>query len=164
MAECGLVVGGILLILAVALGLTDYLVNAQVVPQRMVARAAQTIGSRFSWLPALNAFQLLAGCVVEIHPASMVPAPLVAHLGSSFGVRPVHLGIIFFLASMELGCLALPGGPNLYFASYRFRKSVAKILRPALPLFAALATGSPQSRTRPGSAPRCWYCATDDAA
>lgn len=139
MAECGLIVGGILLIMGVALGLTNYLVDAQI-PDRMVAWATDTIGSRFLFLLVLNVFLLLAGCVIEIYPAILILAPLVTHLGKAFGLDPVHLGIIF-LANLELGYLTPLVGLNLFFASYRFGKPVIEVFRAVLPLFVALGAG-----------------------
>ena len=137
--ECGLIVGGILLVMGVALGLTDFLVDAQV-PERMVNWASAAGGDRHVFLLALNAFLLVAGCVIEIYPAIIVLAPLVTQLGQAFGIHPAHLGIIF-LANMELGYLTPLVGLNLFFASYRFGKPVGEIFRAVLPLFVALAAG-----------------------
>jgi TRAP-type C4-dicarboxylate transport system permease large subunit len=139
MAECALIIGGILLIMGVALGLTDYLVDAEI-PGRLAAWAKETLGSRLVLLLALNGLLLLAGCVIEIYPAIMVLAPIVIHVGTAFGVNPVHLGIVF-LANMELGYLTPLVGLNLFFAAYRFGKPVMELFRAVLPLFVALAAG-----------------------
>jgi len=136
-AECGLMVGGILLVLGVALGLTNYLVDAQL-PERMVAWATHAIDSRAGFLLALNALLLLAGCVMDIFTAIVVLAPLVTPVGAAFGVNPVHLGIVF-LANLELGYLTPPVGMNLFFASYRFGRPVTEVFRSVAPLFAVLA-------------------------
>jgi tripartite ATP-independent transporter DctM subunit len=139
MSECGLIIGGILIVMGVALGLTDYLVDAQV-PDAVVAWVNATVGSRVGFLLALNVFLLAAGCLIEIYPAIMVLAPIVTQLGQVFGVEPVQLGIIF-LANMELGYLTPLVGLNLFFAAYRFNKPLAEIFRAVLPLFLALAIG-----------------------
>src|SRR5204863_4390181 len=47
--ECGLLVGGVLLILGVALGFTHYLVDAQI-PDRLVAWSATAIASKWLFL------------------------------------------------------------------------------------------------------------------
>jgi tripartite ATP-independent transporter DctM subunit len=138
-AECGLMVGGILLILGVALGLTNYLVDAQV-PGRLVDWVRQTIDSRIVFLLALNALLLLAGCVMDVFTAIVVLAPLVVPIGLAYGVHPVHLGIVF-LANLELGYLTPPVGMNLFFASYRFGKPIGEVFRSVAPLFLALAAG-----------------------
>jgi C4-dicarboxylate transporter DctM subunit len=137
--ECGLIVGGMLLILGVVLGLTDCLVDAQV-PDRLMAWVRETVGSRTVFLLALNVFLLLAGCVMEIYPAILVLVPLLAHLGPLFDVHPLHLGAIF-LANMELGYLTPLVGLNLFFSSYRFGKPVLDIFRAVLPVFFAVAAG-----------------------
>ena len=137
--ECGLVVGGILLVMGVALGLTDYLVDAQV-PDQVVAWVQAAVSTRTGFLLALNVALLAAGCLIEIYPAILVLAPLVTQLGAAYGVDPLHLGVVF-LANMELGYLTPLVGLNLFFASYRFDKPIAEIFRAVLPLFVALAAG-----------------------
>ena len=138
-AECGLMVGGILLILGVALGLTNYLVDAQV-PDRLVGWVTGTIDSPIVFLLALNLLLLAAGCVMDIFTAIVVLAPLVTPIGLAYGVHPVHLGIVF-LANLELGYLTPPVGMNLFFASYRFNRPVMEVFRSVAPLFFALAVG-----------------------
>jgi TRAP-type C4-dicarboxylate transport system permease large subunit len=135
--ECGLLIGGILLVLGVALSLTNFLVDAEV-PVKIVAWVTQTISSPWVFLLILNAVLLLAGCVMDIYTAIMVLAPLVIPLGAAYGVNPVHLGIIF-LANLEIGYLTPPVGMNLFFASYRFGKSLAEVFRAVAPLFLWLA-------------------------
>jgi len=138
-AECGLMVGGILLILGVALGLTNYLVDAQV-PDRLVGWVTGTIHSPIVFLLALNLLLLAAGCVMDIFTAIVVLAPLITPIGLAYGVHPVHLGVIF-LANLELGYLTPPVGMNLFFASYRFNRPVMEVFRAVAPLFVALALG-----------------------
>jgi tripartite ATP-independent transporter DctM subunit len=139
MAECGLMIGGILLILGVALSLTNLLVDAQV-PERMVGWVTGLIESRWVFLLALNALLLVAGCVMDIYTAIVVLAPLVTPVGLAYGVHPVHLGIIF-LANLELGYLTPPVGMNLFFASYRFGKSLTEVFRAVAPLLIVLGGG-----------------------
>ena len=139
MAECGLLVGGILLILGVALGLTNYLVDARI-PELAVDWGRQAFDSRWTFLIALNVFLLAAGCLLDIFSATVVLVPLLLPLGVAFGVDPLHLGIIF-LANMELGYLTPPVGMNLFFAAYRFGKPLGEVVRAALPPIAVLALG-----------------------
>jgi tripartite ATP-independent transporter DctM subunit len=136
-AECGLLIGGILLVLGVALGLTNYLVDAEV-PDRLVEWVRGAIASPWAFLLALNAVLLAAGCVMDIYTAIVVLAPLVTPLGVAYGIHPVHLGIVF-LANLELGYLTPPVGMNLFFASYRFNKPIVEVFRAVLPLVGALA-------------------------
>lgn len=137
MAECGLLVGGIFLVLGVALGFTNYLVDAQV-PDLLVDWTRRAIENRWMFLLALNGVLLVAGCIMDIYTAIVVLAPLIVPLGVAFGIHPVHLGIIF-LANLELGYLTPPLGMNLFFASYRFGRPIATLFVAVLPLITAMA-------------------------
>ncbi len=139
MTECGLLIGGVLLILGVALGFTNYLVDAEV-PARAVAWTARTIHSPVVFLLALNLFLLIVGCLMEIYPAIVVEVPLLIPLGAAYGIDPIRLGIIF-LANMELGYLTPPVGLNLLMSSYRFRKPVGEVLRAVLPVVVVMSVG-----------------------
>jgi len=125
--EAGLLVGGVLLILGVALGLSNYLVDAQV-PDRLVQWLEQRVHSRWLFLLALNVCLLAVGCLLDIFSAIIVVAPLVVPIGRAFDVDPIHLGIIL-LANLELGYLTPPVGLNLFFASYRFGKPIGEVFR-----------------------------------
>ena len=139
MAEAGLLVGGILLILGVALGLTNYLINAEV-PKRAVEWATGTIHHPWIFLLLLNLFLLVVGCLMDIYSAIVVVVPLLVPLGVAFGIDPVHLGIIF-LANLELGFLTPPVGMNLFIASYRFGKPLSEVTRAVVPMLGVLFLG-----------------------
>jgi C4-dicarboxylate transporter, DctM subunit len=139
MGECGLLIGGVLLILGVSLGFTNYLVDAEV-PVRAVGWTTHTIHSPLLFLLLLNVFLLVVGCLMEIYPAIVIEVPLLVPLGAAFGIDPVRLGIIF-LANMELGYLTPPVGLNLLMSSYRFKKSVPEVLRSVWPVVLVLTLG-----------------------
>lgn len=139
MAGCGLVIGGVLLILGVALGFTNYLVDAEV-PARAVEWTTHAIHSRIVFLLALNAFLLLVGCLMDIFSAIVIQVPLLLPLALAFGVDPAHLGIIF-LANLEVGYLTPPIGLNLLLSSYRFGKPIPEVLRLVLPIVIVMSVG-----------------------
>jgi C4-dicarboxylate transporter, DctM subunit len=139
MAECGLLIGGVLLILGLSLGFTNYLVDAEI-PVRAVEWTKHTIHSPLLFLLLLNIFLLVVGCLMEIYPAIVIEVPLLVPLGAAFGIDPVRLGIIF-LANMELGYLTPPVGLNLLMSSYRFKKPVPEVLRAVLPVVMVLTLG-----------------------
>lgn len=138
-AEAGLLIGGVLLVLGVALGLTSYLIDAEI-PAHAVAWATASIHSPLVFLLMLNVFLLFVGCLVEIFPAIVVVVPLIVPLGAAFHIDPVHLGIIF-LSNLELGYLMPPVGMNLLIASYRFDKPIGEVWRASLPMMLVLLVG-----------------------
>jgi tripartite ATP-independent transporter DctM subunit len=139
MTECGLLVGGVLLILGVALGFTHFMVDAQV-PDRLVAWSTQVITSKWVFLLSLNLVLLVVGCLADIYTAIVVVVPLLVPLGVAMGVDPVHLGIIF-LANLQLGYLTPPVGLNLMLSSYRFNKPMSQVIRATLPMLLVLLVG-----------------------
>jgi len=139
MSECALLVGGILLILGVALGFMNYLVVAEV-PARAVAWTTGAIHSKLLFLLLLNVFLIVVGCLMDIFSAIIVQVPLLVPLGAAYGVDPIQLGVIF-LANMELGYLTPPVGLNLYMAAYRFQKPVPMVLLAVLPIVLVLHVG-----------------------
>lgn len=139
MVECGLLVGGVLLILGVALGFTNWMIDAQV-PPRLVEWTTGSIESPLLFLLALNLFLLLVGCLMDIFSAIVVVAPLLVPIGAAFGIDPLQLGIIF-LANLQLGYLTPPVGMNLFLASYRFNKPLIEVYRASLPMLLVLLIG-----------------------
>ncbi len=139
MAECGLLVGGMLLILGVALGFTNYLIDAQV-PARAVEWVTGAVTSKYAFLLALNLSLLAVGCVMDMYSAIMVVVPLIVPLGLTYGIDPIHLGIIF-LANMELGLLTPTVGINIFLSASRFDKPVLEVSRAVIPMQCVLLTG-----------------------
>jgi tripartite ATP-independent transporter DctM subunit len=139
MADAATLVGAVLILLGVALGLTSYLVDAQV-PQMLLAWVQAHIHSQAVFLLTLNVLLLVLGSVLEIYSAIVVLAPLIVPMGRAFGVDPLHLGVVF-LANLELGFLFPPMGLNLFLSAQRFNKPLPVLYRRALPFLAILGVG-----------------------
>lgn len=137
--RCVVLVGGVLIILCVAMGLTNYLVDAQI-PMQLLDWVQQQVTSKLMFLLLLNVFLLLVGCLMDIFSATVVVVPLIVPLGLAYDIHPVHLGIIF-IANLELGYLTPPVGLNLFLASYRFEQPLMKIYRSAVPMLVILGIG-----------------------
>jgi C4-dicarboxylate transporter DctM subunit len=129
--KCMPIMGGVLAILALAKGLSYFVVDAEI-PMQLTAWVQSNIGSKYVFLLLLNIALLITGCFMDIFSAIMVVVPLIIPLGNLFGIHPVHLGIIF-LANMELGYLTPPLGLNLFLASYRFNEPMGKIVKDVFP-------------------------------
>ena len=139
MADCGLLVGGVLLILGVALGFSNYLIDAQI-PTHAAEWVTGAVKSKYAFLLALNLCLLVVGCVMDVYSAIVVVVPLIVPLGLAYGIDPIHLGIIF-LANMELGLLTPTVGINIFLSSYRFGKPVLQVSRAVIPMQCMLVIG-----------------------
>ena len=140
MKEGMILVGGILIILASALGLTSYLIDEQI-PMKIFEFIQKYISSKYTFLLLLNLFLLVVGMLMDIFSAIIVVVPIITPIALKFGVDPIHLGIIF-LTNLEIGYLTPPVGLNLFISSFRFEKPIIKIYLATLPfifmLFIAL--------------------------
>lgn len=134
-AESMTLVGAILLILASAMGLTNWLVDAQI-PMRILEWIREFISSRFTFLLVLNVFLLIVGSLMEIFSALIV-IPLILPIALEYNVNLVHLGIIF-LTNLEIGFLMPPFGLNLFISSFRFRRSVTEVYQATVPFLLVL--------------------------
>jgi C4-dicarboxylate transporter, DctM subunit len=134
--ECATIVGGVLLIMGVALGFTNYLVDAEI-PGRIIDWVQSNIHSRILFLFVLNIALLVVGALMDVFAAILVVVPLLKPLGALYGIHPVQMGIIF-IANLELGYLHPPVGINLFLAAYRFKKSMVYLMWATLPFLGIL--------------------------
>ena len=139
MKKSMVLVGGLLIILGAAMGLTNYLIDAEI-PMRLLDFFKAHIQSRVLFLVVLNIFLLAVGCTMGIFSALVVVVPLLNPIANAYGIDPVHLGIIF-LANLEIGASIPPLGINLFIAGMRFEKSVLKLYAASLPYIAILLLG-----------------------
>lgn len=124
-------VGSILIILSVAMGLTNLLIDAQI-PMKLFGWVKLHVDSQLHFLMLLNLFLLFVGCMMDIFSAIVVVVPLILPIAQQYGVDPIHLGIIF-LANLEIGYSTPPVGINLFIASQRFGRPVLTLFRATLP-------------------------------
>jgi C4-dicarboxylate transporter, DctM subunit len=128
--------GGVLIILGAAMGLTSYLIDAEI-PMRLLDLFKAHIESRWLFLGVLNAFLLAVGCTMGIFSALVVVVPLLGPIAQAYGIDPIHLGIIF-LTNLEIGASIPPLGINLFIAGMRFERPVLALYRACLPFIALL--------------------------
>jgi tripartite ATP-independent transporter DctM subunit len=129
-------VGGVLIILGAAMGLTNYLIDAEI-PMQMLEWFQANISSRPAFLLVLNLFLLAVGCTMGIFSALVVVVPLIAPIAQAYGIDPIHLGIIF-LTNLEIGASIPPLGINLFIAGLRFERPVIKLYLACLPFVGLL--------------------------
>ncbi|EPF47617.1 TRAP transporter, DctM subunit [Treponema vincentii F0403] len=125
------VAGGVLIIIGAAKGLAYYLIDANV-PAILTDIVQTYIHSKYVFLLLLNVLLIFVGCIMDLYSAILVVSPLVMPIAESFGIHPIHTGVIF-LMNLALGFLTPPIGMDLFIASYTFNKPVIKIVKNILP-------------------------------
>jgi len=140
LSDCAQLIGGVMLILGMALALTNFLVDAGI-PDAAIEAVRSAVPNKFIFLLGLCLFLCAAAALMEIFAAIVVLVPLLLPLARSYGMDPLHFGIVF-LAAMELGFLCPPAGMNLYFASAMFGKPIGYVARSVLPALLAIFLGT----------------------
>jgi len=125
--ESSVLMGSLLGILIMSFALNHFLVE-QKIPDAAVMWMTSLDLNRVSFLVLLNIFLLLIGCLMDIVSAILIVAPLVAPVAASFGIDPLHLGIIF-VVNLEIGYLTPPIGLNLFVSATLFNRPIGFVMR-----------------------------------
>jgi tripartite ATP-independent transporter DctM subunit len=133
MRESMVLVGGILIILAVSLASTNYMVDIEL-PVTLFEIIRGQISDKWTFLILLNCFLLVLGMMLDIFSAIVIVVPIILPIAIGYGIHPIHLGIVF-LANMQIGYITPPVGMNLFISSYRFEKPVMEVYRATVPFF-----------------------------
>jgi C4-dicarboxylate transporter DctM subunit len=136
MKESMLLVGAIVMIICVAMGLTNFLID-QEIPNKLFEFTRSFVTSPAMFLVVLNIFLILVGMMMDIFSAILVVVPLIMPIAEAYQINQVHLGIIF-LTNLEIGYLTPPVGLNLFISSLRFKRPLFSVVRATLPYIAIL--------------------------
>lgn len=131
LAESGTMMGGLFLILVLAIALNRFLA-LQEIPQHAADWVLSHVQSQLEFLIWVNLFLLVLGCLMDIMSAILIVAPLLAPIAVQYGIHPVHFGIIF-IVNLELGYLTPPMGINLFVASTVFKRPLIEVIRGVVP-------------------------------
>ncbi len=139
--------GAIILILAMANALINFVVDQHVPTKVLDFLLAIGVEHRWQLLIVLNVFLLVLGMLMEGFSAILVAVPLVLPFVAALGRRhgdesmsPFQLAMIFLL-NLEIAYSMPPLGLNLFIASFRFGRPVASLYRVVLPFVGILAVG-----------------------
>ncbi len=139
--------GAIILILAMANALMNYVVD-QHVPTK-VLEFMTGVGIRHMWqfLLVMNVFLLVLGMLMEGFSAILVAVPLILPFVAKLGnmhpaekMSPFQLAMIFLL-NLEIAYCMPPLGLNLFISSFRFNRPVSSLYRVVMPFVGILAVG-----------------------
>ena len=132
--------GALILIMAMAMALTTYLIFEQVPAKIFQAFTSLGISKRWHFLVLLNVFMYVQGALMEGFSSILGAVPLLIPFGAEFGLSPFHLAMMFLL-NLEIAFLSPPFGQNLFVTSFRFNKPMASLYRISLPFLGILVVG-----------------------
>ncbi|WP_420548757.1 TRAP transporter large permease [Curvivirga sp.] len=124
-------------IVMVVIGSTSvlgWLITLEQLPQILVEFVQRISSDQFTFLLLVNIVLLILGLVLDPVPAILLTAPLFIPTAMSFGVDPVHLGVIM-TCNVAVGLFTPPVGATLYVASRISGVGVLSIARAMMPLY-----------------------------
>jgi tripartite ATP-independent transporter DctM subunit len=132
--------GAIILILAMANALINFVVNERIPALVLDFMLGLGLTQTWQFLVVLNVFLVVIGMLMEGFSAILVAVPLILPFAARFHLHPFHLAMMFLL-NLELAYCAPPLGLNLFIASFRFEKPLLQLYRIVLPFTGILAIG-----------------------
>ncbi|WP_319825411.1 TRAP transporter large permease [Thalassovita sp.] len=123
-------------IVAVALSIKTILA-IEGIPQDFATWLQGAVSSKIAFLLAVNAALLIIGCLIDVVSAILLLGPILFVAAQSFGIHPVHFGIIMVI-NLEIGLLTPPVGLNLLVAMTAFREKFRDICLSVLPFIAIM--------------------------
>lgn len=128
--------GMIMFIIGTASVFSWILTRAQV-PQNLALIFSQYSTSPYVFLLLTNVFLFVVGMFFDAAPAVVVLAGILTPIAQSFGIDPVHFGVIFAV-NMALGMVTPPVGVNLFVACRIANISMEQMMRDLIPFWAIL--------------------------
>jgi C4-dicarboxylate transporter, DctM subunit len=139
--------GAIILILAMANSLMNYVVDQHVPTKVLEFMIKIGIEHKWQFLIVMNVFLLMLGMLMEGFSAILVAVPLIVPFVADLGMRhpdekmsPFQLAMIFLL-NLEIAYCMPPLGLNLFIASFRFNRPIASLYKVVLPFVGILGLG-----------------------
>lgn len=111
-----------------------YMMAIMQVPAKASAFFLAVASDKYTFLLLLNVLLLLLGTFMDLAPMLLICTPIFLPLAKSFGIDPVHFGIIMIL-NLGIGLLTPPVGPTLVVGCAIGRVSMEAVSRSILPFY-----------------------------
>lgn len=126
------ITSSVILIIISTASLFGMILTRENVPQSVANLLLDSALTPFLLILLINLFLLLIGTFMESIAAIIILTPLLVPVVTSFGMDPVHFGIIM-IVNLSIGLITPPVGVNLFVGSQVGKVSFDKLLRAILP-------------------------------
>lgn len=110
------------------------------IPQAIAAGLLGITSNKYVLLLIMNLILLIAGTFMDVTPAILIFTPLFLPIAQSFGMSPVHFGLMLTY-NLCIGNITPPVGNTLFVAIKVGRTSLAKVMPYMLMFYAAILFG-----------------------
>ncbi len=126
----------VLLLVATSVGMSWIMAYVNI-PQNVAAALVALTDSRLIILLIINVLLLSVGTFMDITPAVLIFTPIFLPVALDLGIDPIHFGIIMVF-NLCIGLCTPPVGTVLFVGVGVAKTSIAGVIGPLLPLFAAM--------------------------
>lgn len=112
-----------------------YIITIAQLPQKMITLFSTFISDRYTALLLINLFLLVVGMLMESLSALTLLTPILVPIAMSYGIDPVHFGIVMIL-NLMIGMLTPPVGMVLFVLSRMTPVPFEKICKAMIPFIA----------------------------
>lgn len=130
-------ISGALMIVVACSTLFARVITFERIPQALMSAFSEQATGAIGVLLLINVFLLVIGCFMETMSAIIILSPILVPLVKSFGVDPVHFGVLL-IVNVEIAFLTPPLGVNLFVAAQIARISIEQMFMSVLPFILAL--------------------------
>lgn len=97
-------------------GAMGWVVSALQIPQKLALFCLEFIATPTMFLLFVNILLLIVGCLLDGAPAVLLLAPILCPVAATYGIDPVHFGIVMCM-NLTIGLITPPIGILLFVAS-----------------------------------------------
>lgn len=108
-----------------------YVLAINQVPQHFGRFIATIAEGPIAFLLLANGLLFVVGMFMEALAAIVILAPILAPIATSYGIDPIHFGIVM-IVNIAIGMVTPPVGVNLFIASQISGLPIEKLIRPLL--------------------------------
>jgi tripartite ATP-independent transporter DctM subunit len=116
-----------------------YVAALMQMPAKMTEFFVAISGNKYMLLMWLNIMLLVLGTALDLAPLLLICTPILLPVVKSFGIDPVHFGIVMLL-NLGIGLLTPPVGTTLFVGCAIGKVSVDEVMRGIWPFFYVMFT------------------------
>ncbi|WP_228238410.1 TRAP transporter large permease [Allomuricauda sp. M10] len=126
----------VMLLIAASMSMS-WALSFEHIPQDISSGLLSITDNKIALLLIINLILLFVGVFMDITPAVLIFTPIFLPIVTKLGIDPVHFGIIMIL-NLCIGLCTPPVGSVLFVGVGIAKTSIEKVIKPLLPLFAAM--------------------------
>jgi len=115
----------------------SWVMSSANIPQQISATLLRLTDDKIVLLLVINLILLVVGTLMDMTPAVLIFTPIFLPVVATFGVDPVHFGLLMIF-NLCIGLCTPPVGSILFVGCGVARTSIREVIRPLLPFFVAM--------------------------